>query len=309
MGAGEEDAPAAPSAMIGKDDTQKPSGVSEEGTMMSATTPTDVDTKTLSTDDRGNSSKIRHDVMGGIDSVERGAATVRRQQQGENQPVNVVPGAYAVTFGDGANDSDIATTAGATASVLPPPPTHAVEDAEAVDETAFEMALQQRMKSRTVIATDVQAEQKKDGNGVGNDDAMSKQNHKLLFIIFGLGVLCLVAAFAAIMPSYMPTTELTVPPNTTATTPPTITDLEYLLEIVSSLSSAESLEDPSSPQSMALNWMAFEDDPRILSQIRNTTDDENARSHEILLLLERYALVVLYYSTGGHDNWVIKHIS
>lgn len=68
---------------------------------------------------------------------------------------------------------------------------------------------------------------------------------------------------------------------------------QELLEIMSTISSSESLSDPSSPQYMAKLWM-IEEDPLQLTP-SDTVSDER--------ILQRYSLAVFYFATGGPESW------
>ena len=60
--------------------------------------------------------------------------------------------------------------------------------------------------------------------------------------------------------------------------------------------SGSALDDPTTPQYRAFNWL-LNDDPAQLT-FKETNDT---------ILMERYAAAVFYYSTGG-DNWIDKHM-
>jgi hypothetical protein len=68
---------------------------------------------------------------------------------------------------------------------------------------------------------------------------------------------------------------------------------KYLQELVSTLSSQEDLQDPSSPQSRAVAWMVGQPDLNFI-QVEGFDRDSRVK--------ERYAMAVLYYSTNG-ENW------
>ena len=72
-------------------------------------------------------------------------------------------------------------------------------------------------------------------------------------------------------------------------------NIKYIQELVSSLSSQEDLQDPSSPQSKALAWMLGPDKLNFSTFPQDGFDWDSR-------VKERYALAVLYYSTNG-ENW------
>jgi hypothetical protein len=65
----------------------------------------------------------------------------------------------------------------------------------------------------------------------------------------------------------------------------------FVTDLVTSLSGKDALEDNTSPQSQALTWMIQDD--KVLRPVTTMNDMMNQT------VLERYALTVLYYSTGG----------
>ena len=70
---------------------------------------------------------------------------------------------------------------------------------------------------------------------------------------------------------------------------PTISPFDSIREFALSLSSVESLQDPKSPQSKAVDWLVEDEQ----------TNEMGWSGYE---LVQRYVLAVLYLSTGG-DNW------
>mmetsp|Transcript_48204 Transcript_48204/g.72889 ORF Transcript_48204/g.72889 Transcript_48204/m.72889 type:complete len:405 (-) Transcript_48204:158-1372(-) len=66
---------------------------------------------------------------------------------------------------------------------------------------------------------------------------------------------------------------------------------EEIRKVVSSVSTSESLDDMSSPQNRALEWLCFHDELELPS-----TEQEK--------ITQRYTLAVLYYSLGGSD-WTV----
>jgi len=66
---------------------------------------------------------------------------------------------------------------------------------------------------------------------------------------------------------------------------------EEIRKVVSSVSTSESLDDTSSPQNRALEWLCFHDELEL-------------PSNEQQEITQRYILAVLYYSLGGSD-WTV----
>ena len=68
------------------------------------------------------------------------------------------------------------------------------------------------------------------------------------------------------------------------------TDFEYMQDqlLEWNVSTRASLSDPTSPQYEALDWLVHHDRARL-----------NVRQTERSILMDRYAVAVLYYSTNG----------
>jgi hypothetical protein len=76
-----------------------------------------------------------------------------------------------------------------------------------------------------------------------------------------------------------------------------IANRNYIQELISPLSSQEDLQDPTSPQSQAFNWLV-NPETNINFYTHSHQDGFNWDSR----IIERYVMAVLYYSTNG-DNW------
>eukprot|EP00544_Gedaniella_sp_CCMP2646_P011764 CAMPEP_0202482554 /NCGR_PEP_ID=MMETSP1361-20130828/1956_1 /ASSEMBLY_ACC=CAM_ASM_000849 /TAXON_ID=210615 /ORGANISM="Staurosira complex sp., Strain CCMP2646" /LENGTH=564 /DNA_ID=CAMNT_0049110493 /DNA_START=48 /DNA_END=1740 /DNA_ORIENTATION=- len=68
---------------------------------------------------------------------------------------------------------------------------------------------------------------------------------------------------------------------------------QELVNIMSTISSSQSLSDPTSPQYMAKQWL-IEEDP-----LQLTPSDFVSEGR----ILQRYALAVFYFATGGPESW------
>jgi hypothetical protein len=98
-------------------------------------------------------------------------------------------------------------------------------------------------------------------------------------------------------PSLQPTRPPTTPPTNINWTKEQIQDILF-----PSISSTDSLEDPNSPQSQALDWMTTpqSDDEGGGSNGASIVTGPDAKSVE-WRIIQRYALAVLYYSTNGNE--------
>ena len=88
---------------------------------------------------------------------------------------------------------------------------------------------------------------------------------------------------------------------------------DYLLQMVPA-DTTLALTDTSSPEARALEWLAFEDtdvdlilmtiEPKSKTSVGTSGDDNDAIQRRIL---QRFALLVLYYSTGGTQFWKVMN--
>ena len=80
--------------------------------------------------------------------------------------------------------------------------------------------------------------------------------------------------------------------------------------VVPAVSYPETLTDPNSPQSRAVHWLTTADDGggngAAAIIIADTTNEAEARAEAHRRVRQRYALAVLYYSTGGGDDGTWK---
>jgi hypothetical protein len=118
---------------------------------------------------------------------------------------------------------------------------------------------------------------------------------KTKFIAFALLLVIMVAAAVGVVLSQgsSPTPPTNSPLQNDPTVAPTaaprdIDRFDEILEIFKPLSGEAVLQDPTSPQYRALEWLSFDDQAQL-----ETSDDE---------LEQRYLLAVLYFSMTG-DNW------
>ncbi|KAL7581212.1 hypothetical protein ACA910_005995 [Epithemia clementina (nom. ined.)] len=70
------------------------------------------------------------------------------------------------------------------------------------------------------------------------------------------------------------------------------------------MSSAEDFEDLNSPQSKAAHWMAFADRLNLGTPDPSLDLDSNKAAYHFAL---RYAMTVVYYSTGGEEHWLFRY--
>jgi hypothetical protein len=133
--------------------------------------------------------------------------------------------------------------------------------------------------------------------GVDDDDEDSNKtvplcSHKILGIVAAIVILLCVGAVLGVVFSRRMTSE--APTDAPTAAPTSVVD--GITDLISSVSFdvGEALQDPSSPQYMALNWL-----------VENTNLDTYSDEKKI----QRYVLATLYYSTHGkswnqNDGWV-----
>jgi hypothetical protein len=110
----------------------------------------------------------------------------------------------------------------------------------------------------------------------------------LTLILITLAILIpLLLKFGSPTPAQL-TTPPSSSPSTTPSAAPTSTRFAEILSYVLAYSTDESLQDPTSPQYRAADWVANED------QIQADLNDPT--------FAQRYLLAVFYFSTGG-DDW------
>jgi hypothetical protein len=92
------------------------------------------------------------------------------------------------------------------------------------------------------------------------------------------------------VPTHSPVPTLSPAPTNSPTSAPTLSPEAFLSDLLSSISFYDgvALSTPSSPQSMAFNWLV--------------TNHTNLLTLSPEQIIQRYALATLYYSTNG-DSW------
>ena len=161
---------------------------------------------------------------------------------------------------------------------IPQAPLHAGEDgmvtAHVINEEELEAQYHAKMMREVVAADVVDVEELKEkGRGWK----------------ISVAIVCIVAIVLAIA---IPLSQDDKDPPTPSPTVQLPSDFLYDLFFPYS---GSALDDPTTPQYRAFNWL-LNDDPAQLP-LKETNDTT---------LMERYAAAVFYYSTGG-DNWIDKH--
>jgi hypothetical protein len=162
-----------------------------------------------------------------------------------------------------------------------------IVSAKVIDEDELKAEYQKEMMGNIAVAAVVDEEENKDSRR------------------YPYRACLLVLVLAIVLSIVLPLTiggDTPIPPEVTSSPSPAptfLTDYEFLQKVLGPISGDEVWMDETSPQSQALNWLAFED-PAMLP-----IKDTKASS-----LIERYALAVLYFSTGG-PQWAgsVKFLS
>jgi hypothetical protein len=109
--------------------------------------------------------------------------------------------------------------------------------------------------------------------------------HKKLIILGGIGVLLIVIVIVI---------SVTVSGRSNEQESASLPARDQALtNIMATVSSSESLSDPTSPQYKAKEWM-ISVDPLQLTPSETVTNQR---------ILQRYALAVFYFATGGPESW------
>jgi hypothetical protein len=157
-----------------------------------------------------------------------------------------------------------------------------------IDDDEFKAEYQKEMMGNIAVAAVLVDEEENKGSG-------RCPCHACLL------VLVLAILLSIVLPLTIGGDTPILPEVTSSPSPaPTfLTDYEFLQKVLGPISGDEVWMDETSPQSQALNWLAFED-PAMLP-IKDT---------KASTLIERYALAVLYFSTGG-PQWAgsVKFLS
>ena len=137
----------------------------------------------------------------------------------------------------------------------------------------------------------------------------------LWITILGLisAIVVVVVVFFVPAPSVDVEQTVTEPPTTSPFSPfiptksPSVGILEHITDIILSQNITEmaAISNPSSPQYHSLNWLSFDDEltPKLTAEYLRTFGTEQSLSFQ-RQILERYAIVVLYFATTG-PNWFL----
>jgi Leucine-rich repeat (LRR) protein len=190
---------------------------------------------------------------------------------------------------DGADAAPAATTA--VLATMAVDDTNDVICANIVDEGELEAEFQERMRSKIVEATEVrieeeartkqQQEEEKEKKAAEKAAAEERKLKKRrMLVVGGIGialVVVIVVVIVVVMVTSGSNTELS--------------DYEYMEELFLPFSGSN-ITIEGTPQYQALNWLAYEDAATWDIQSTSTT-----------YLIQRYAMVVFFYSTGGPTTW------
>ena len=184
-------------------------------------------------------------------------------------------------------------------------------DAEAVDEQAFENAIQDRLKQRTISAKDVRIEsinttsttnQKKESSKPTTTTNKKKTNCIVFLSVVGL--VCLGVSVIIVLVTTTPVKEDTTVVGNTSSDELTQTTMqsnnnnnkESLRDFIFPLSGVN-LDDSSTPQYQALEWM-------LAATAMDNIDQKIEQEESSYSIVERYVLATLYFALGGED-WSI----
>ena len=153
--------------------------------------------------------------------------------------------------------------------------------AHLVDSEALHLEEEERFQRRLAETTTVAAEIREE-DASSTKSTAGKINRAPIVAVAGL-VLALVLTVVIVL-----SVTLTKEDNST------MSDRDFLLDLVAPISGSNVFENSTTPQSVAVEWLLNEDPMQLPIQ-----------SMDPIKLTERYILVVLYYSTGG-ETWADK---
>ena len=238
------------------------------------------------------------------------------------------PGAYNIDGpggGDGGsgNTIDDGNTTVGNADVDTPSPVfdaHMAEDAEQAIRDRVRERVEQQRNNRTVKALDVRAIDADRGYPKSKEAAASSTHARflmLLWLIAATTIIIIVIFFFKKSGGDQITDEVMPTPVDTQTSPPTLSNKEYILSklegtMLNDLLQKQKLllSDETSDQYRALDWMASDDvySREVLLPALKLVDDQDSKDYNsttfaaarraLRLLAERYALVVLNYATN-----------
>ena len=248
---------------------------------------------------------------------EKGMMLDQLQQQQDSNIVGgptVAPGAYAMpprpsgattttssSSGSNSNgenaDNDLipAATGEATISLLD------VEDALeaqiAPQDQDLSNEVQRRIESLTVDAQTVDVSPAK---------PCSTRPKFVIWVVLGIGlVLVAIGSAIGILLRSMIRNEQHPNKNSNSNevlptdTPTALSDLEFARDIFTLLSEEDALLNESTPQYKAVWWIAHEDPSNVIVMVRNKTQSS-------WLMIERYVMALLYFSTDG-PHWFVQN--
>ena len=177
-------------------------------------------------------------------------------------------------------------------------------DASAVDDDDFERALQQRIGARTVDALAVHKipSRPSQTQSVAKESASGSRLLKSIALIFCVAVLAVLVAVILGMVGRGDDSLLNDEKNSEQpSVSPTMSDFQLAVELFAPISGASALIDESTPQFRALSWIVFDDPSRLFTRnaISGMTESYST------LLVERYIIALVYFATGGPDNWLV----
>jgi hypothetical protein len=181
--------------------------------------------------------------------------------------------------------------------------------AEIVQERNLEEEVQIKLRERTVMALSVVASKDDDYNtktampSPPRPSCFKKAAIVVLVALICLGVVTIIGVLVARSDHKTASKDASPTTSTTNSSSPTATelDLEFVRNLLTPISGMEALTDESSFQYQALQWLVNEDPARLVSTYNDAHHPQATTTTN--LLVERYVIALLYFTTGGPHQW------
>jgi hypothetical protein len=191
----------------------------------------------------------------------------------------------------------------------------AVFDAEVVEERDLQQEVQERMENMTidaVLVINLSTTNEEENSKARPDLLLRLMSTAILRKLIVAVILLVVASGTIIIGTTTTATSKTRRPRPTSTStmetasPTSISVLEFGRNMLTSLSGEDALMDESSSQYKALWWLVHDDPANMMRTMMDGNDETQSSLMLMMMILERYTMTVLYFSTDG-PNWVLPY--
>ena len=171
----------------------------------------------------------------------------------------------------------------------------------ALDSMHLQLEYETRMHQNAVLAEVRQAPKRNSETIIRNDNDNQRNQSRKAFLLYAFlfGVIFIILGISVSLEGLIRNKNKNNTNNNKEACPPidasVKTNFKYLQNLFCEISGKDILLEEDGPRYQALDWLANNDTYLVAEDIRNP---EN-----IVELTERYALAVLYFSTGGPTLW------